>query len=161
MKQSIRISIWAMALVLFGWIFSACEEPIPAPQQSISYEEAGALQLEFLRTRAQILNDSLGFTDTRDFWFSLDTLKQYIEFVEQEASRMGKSNLGIRIYFAAYPENSNYPQPGRATVFLVPTAQDADAGLKRGFFPMPPTDSNIDSIPALNYGHGGQPPNDL
>ncbi|NND63832.1 MAG: hypothetical protein HKN48_11650 [Flavobacteriaceae bacterium] len=141
--------------------FSSCEEIIPPPQQSIPIEEAEELQNEFIETRAGILNDSLGFTDTRDFWFSLDTLKQYIEYVEQEAARLGKQNLGIRIYFAAYPENSEYPQPGRATVFMVPTSLEDDPTLKRGFLPIAPTNTNIDSIQALNYGHGGQPPNDI
>ncbi len=141
--------------------FSSCEKPISAPEQSISIEEAGRLQVEFIETRAAILNDSLGFTDTRDFWFSLDTLKQYINYVEQEAAEMGKTNLGIRVYFAAYPENSEYPQPGRATVFLVPTSLEEDSSLKSGFLPIAPVNQNIDSIQALNYGHGGQPPNDL
>lgn len=142
------------------FLFSSCEEIIDPPQQSITAEEANILEEEFKETRARILNDTLGFVDTRDFWFSLDSLKRYIEYVEQEGKRMGKQNLGIRIYFAAYPPESNYPDPGFSTVFLAPTGQDPNNGLQKGFFPVEHHNQNLDSINALNFGHGGQPPND-
>jgi hypothetical protein len=141
-------------------MFSACEEIIDPPQQSITSEKANTLEEEYKNTRAGIINDSLNITDTRDFWFKLETLKEYIEYVEQEAEEMGKENLGIRIYLGAYPDNNDYPDPGFTTVFLVPTSQVDVTGLQKGFFPIEPVNQNIDSINALNYGTGGIPPND-
>jgi len=141
-------------------LFSSCEEPIDPPQQSITPEEANVLEEEFKETRARILNDTLGFVDTRDFWFSIETLKEYIAYVEQEGERLGKQNLGIRIYFAAYPQESNYPDPGFSTVFLAPTGQDVGSGLENGFFPIEHHDETLDGVNPLNFVHGGQPPND-
>ena len=141
-------------------LFSACEQIIDPPQESITVEQAKILQNEFITTRAGIINDSLNIIDTRDIWFSLDTLKKYITYVEQQGERLGKENLGIRIYFAAYPDEPNYPDPGYATVFLVPTALE-ESPLKSGFFPVQPVNQNIDGLNALNYGTGGIPPNDL
>ena len=93
----------------------------------------------------------------------MDTLKQYIAYIEQQGKLRGKKNLGIRIYYAAYPANSNYPDPGYATVFLVPTAQEPGLGIQKGFLPITADDlnQNIDSLAPLNYGGGGIPPNDF
>ena len=155
-----HLSLFMMSL-LAVFLFSACEEIIDPPQQSISPREANILEEEFVTTRGKIINDSLDIVDRRDFWFSLDSLKQYIAYVEQEAKKRGKKNLGMRVYFAAYPKEGNYADPGFATVFMVPTAQAERTGEAKGFFPMPPPpNQNMDSINALNYGHGGQPPND-
>lgn len=145
-------------------LFVSCEDPqkeTRIPAQTISVEEANQLEEYYKRTRAQILNDTLGFEDTREFWFSLDTLKAYIAYVESEAAKMGKKeNLGMRIYLGAYPENSNYPDAKYSTVFLVPTAPGATNPLKRGFLPIESENENIDDINPLNFSQGGKPPKD-
>jgi len=141
--------------------FASCEEPIVnPPAQTISVEEANRLEETYKVTRAAILNDTLGYEDTREFWFPLDTLKKYIDYIEYEGAKMGKSNLGIRIYLGAYPSQGNYPDPGYSTVFLVPTAGMGNNPLKRGFFPMEDTQENLDSLSPLNYSQGGKPPHD-
>ncbi len=153
-----------LVFALFGSLvfFSSCEKPIDPPAQSISFQEAQELQHEFARTRSPILDSLLGFEDVRDVWFSLDTIKEYIEYVEYEAKKRGYENMGIRIHFAAYPEPQGNDQYPYATVLLVPTTSTPGAaGIKRGFFPMPPDDEPADSINSLNYGHGGKPPQDL
>jgi len=153
----------ALFLLVSTCFLTACDPVIDAPQQTISAQEANLLEENFKQTRANVLNESLGFEDTRDFWFSIDTLKQYIAYVEQEGKRLDKSNLGIRIYFGAYPQQGNFPDPGFATVFLVPTAQESqDAPIQKGFLPIqqPTPNQNIDGIDPLNFGNGGRPPND-
>jgi len=160
MKKAAKLLVSISTVLLLLFIVVSCDIKKEAPQQAISIEDANRLEEEFKTTRAQILNDTLGFEDTRDFWFSIDTLKKYIEYVEYEGKKMGKENLGIRIYFAAYPSQGNYPDPGYATVFLVPTAQEVNRGVK-GFFPMAAQNVPIDSLQALNYAQGGRPPNDL
>jgi len=149
---------------LSACLFSACEPTIDPPTQTITGEEANMLEENFKQTRSTVLNQALGFEDTRDFWFSIDTLKQYIAYVEQQGKKMDKTDLGIRIYFGAYPTQGNYPDPGYATVFLVPTAKESvETPVQKGFLPIqqPPENQNIDGIDPLNYGGGGRPPNDF
>lgn len=155
--------LFFMVSLLTVFLFSACETIIDPPQQAISIEEANRLEEEFKNTRSAVLDTALGFEDTRDFWFSLDTIKKYIAYVEQQGKLRGKKNLGIRIYYAAYPPNGNYPDPGYATVFLVPTAQERGLDIQKGFLPISEDDlnQNIDSLSPLNYGGGGIPPNDF
>ncbi|WP_052823407.1 hypothetical protein [Neotamlana sedimentorum] len=133
------------------------------PSQAISYKEANVLEEEFKTTRAKFLNEHLGFEDSREFLFSLDSLKQYIAFFEREAKKQGYTDLGIRIYYGAYPESKNYPDPGRATVFLVPTGNKVKSQGSALPFAMPTriVDDNIESIPGYNYGHAGKPPREL
>ena len=70
-------------------LFSSCEEVVvTSPVQTISFEEANRLEETYKQTRATILNDTLGYEDTREFWFSLDTLKKYISYVKN-ISRIG------------------------------------------------------------------------
>lgn len=164
MKLKMPQLLFFIASLLIVFMFSACEKIIDPPQQAISVEEADRLEEEFKATRSAVLDTALGFEDTRDFWFSLDTLKKYISYVEQQGKLRGKKDLGIRIYFAAYPPNGNYPDPGYSTVFLVPTAQERGlSGVQKGLMPISMDDlnQNIDSISALNYGGGGIPPNDF
>ncbi|MCB4808261.1 hypothetical protein LG651_08355 [Tamlana sp. 62-3] len=133
------------------------------PSQTISYKEADVLEEEFKKTRAEVLNKHLGFVDAREFLFSLDSLKQYIAFFEREAKKQGYTDLGIRIYFGAYPESKNYPDPGRATVFLMPTGNKVKSqGSAVPFtFSSRIVDDNIEGIPGFNYGHAGKPPRDI
>ncbi|MEZ4859495.1 MAG: hypothetical protein R2781_11865 [Flavobacteriaceae bacterium] len=142
--------------------FASCKEIVitDAPTQTITVEEANRLEETYKQTRASILNDTLGYEDTREFWFSLDTLKKYIAYVEQEGTKMGKKNLGLRIYLGAYPKQGNYPDPGYTTVFLVPTASAGTNPLKQGFLPFEDSQENIDSLGPLNYSQGGKPPHD-
>ncbi|MEZ4778418.1 MAG: hypothetical protein R2786_03455 [Flavobacteriaceae bacterium] len=150
-----------VAMIFFSLtLFSSCEDVVVKPPvQTISAEDANRLEETYKQTRATILNDTLGYEDTREFWFPLDSVKKYIAYVEQEAARMGKTDLGLRIYLGAYPAQGNYPDPGYSTVFIAPTAKSTNT-LKRGFFPMEDTQENIDSINALNYSQGGKPPKD-
>ncbi len=161
MKSRTPLAVVVLLSFFSILFFASCEKPVDPPAQSISFREAKALQREFIDTRSVILDEALGFQDTRDFWFSLDTIKRYIEYVEYEAKKRGLEDLGIRIHFAAYSEpqdNDRYPY---ATVVLVPTAPNYDTGIQKGFFPIEPDDEPIDSINSLNFGHGGKPPKDL
>lgn len=136
------------------------KDQLKVPSQAISYSQANILEDEFIKTRANILNDTLGFEDSREFLFSLDSLKQYIAYFEREAKTQGYKDLGIRIYFGAYPESKKYPDPGKATVFLVPTGNKIQSqGSFNPFLAVYETgDDNIESISSLNYGHAGRPP---
>lgn len=68
--------------------------------------------------------------DATSIWFSLDVLKRFIEKTESSMRFSPyKSSLGIRIYYAKYPENvGDYPSiagllgvANKHTVFMVPT----------------------------------------
>jgi len=132
-----------------------------APKQTITFEKAKVLENTFQGTRTPILTEGLGFEDTRDFWFPLETIEQYLKFVKAEGKRLEKSNLGIRVYLGAYPKEPGYSDPGFTTVFFVPTSEQKSSPNMQGFVPILLENENIEEIDALNFGHGGKPPKDI
>ncbi len=100
-----------------------------------------SLSLAQLRTS---VNGTLSPSDSRSVWFSLDDLKAFIHQIETgvtSTSTQATGDLGIRVYFAQYPENGSplWNQPnlsaelasqtqyaGMETLILVPTYNDAN-----------------------------------
>lgn len=158
LKSSLKVG--CLAIVAFG--IYACNGKMEAPEQTISIKQAEVLQQEFVQTRADAINQHLGYEDTRDFWFSIETMEDYIAYVKSEGTAKGYNNMGIRVYFAAYPKNMKEEgaDPGYSTVILVPTTQ-TDTPERQGFFPMAPNNTTASGISALNYSQGGHPPNNI
>lgn len=99
-------------------------------------------------------NDYPGYSGAvRDIWFSIEELKNYIEYVEEYAAKKNYSGLGLRVYLGAKDEkgidNLDYP---RQTVFFVPTAKTNQAGKL--------TNTNLTGVERLNYGNAGHPDSD-
>jgi hypothetical protein len=84
--------------------------------------------------------------DARSVWFSLDRLKNFIWHVEKANCDSGcnEASLGLRIYFAKYPDlnNTNYTglkdvpknYSNHHTLFMVPTYQN-EKGYNVDFYP--------------------------
>jgi hypothetical protein len=87
---------------------------------------------------ASLTNTKIAKTDASNIWFSLDTLKRFIWNIESNTCNINcdgkkKLELGIRIYFARYPDartmthytDLNNPQTkyfeNCHTLFMVPT----------------------------------------
>lgn len=161
-NRNTRILIGILILIIIGLLLNNCKDrpsskEIPPPSQTISLDQAQRLQEEYVRTRSEIVNKTLGFEDTRDFWFSLDSVEQYIRYVRSESKKQGLEDLGLRIFYAAYPKESKeeWPNPGFSTVIIVPTHGKPDLG--NGFLPSPPV-QKTSNVKAYNYGNAGQPP---
>ncbi|WP_273568869.1 hypothetical protein [Maribacter halichondriae] len=161
----VLMAVITIAALIFAFMFrgplpegEVGPKEVPAPAQAIDLKVAQELQREFVSTRAGIINDSLKITDTRDFWFSLETMEQYIDYVKSEGQKKEYKDMGIRIFYAAYPKHSSDKRAdaGYSTVVLVPTTGKEMVG--NGFFPMAPFQETAGGIKSLNYGHGGRPP---
>lgn len=161
--------LWVLIILLSGIIIwqyldSAGEKP-HKPEQTITYAQAYALEQEYVNTRLKVINAQLGIRDKREFWFSLDSLKAYLEYVEYQAHNLGYTDLGIRVYKGAYPGNAGYHDPGYSTVFFVPTgikASPVKAGWSQTSLSTRDTradttdNPNIEEIDPYNFGHGGK-----
>ena len=134
------------------------------PEGTITPEQANILEETYKEQRWSIINDNIGYKDTREFVFELNRLKQYIAFVEAEATSMGYSGLGLRVYLGAYPEGFPDVNNDRVetTVFFIPTAKfgpnEANENFKSNNLQEDNTDENINGIDGLNYASGGMPP---
>ncbi len=123
------------------------------PAKCISIEEARELQTTWCDTRTPEIDRCIGFEDTREFWWSVEELQDYLKYVKKQSRKQGIDNPGIRMYFGAYPASKCKMGKGYSTLFLAPTGAPAGGG-KDGIDDAP---NNYD-IEAYNFSQSGHPP---
>jgi len=131
------------------------------PKGLISPTKAKELNQQFIKTRSKDLNKivkkesgDLKKEDAISCWFSLEELKNYITYVENEAPEVN----GLRVYFGAY-SNTDKKQNKKdlSTVFFVPTKPKVEVSQNDKIAAVSES-SDIDDIDALNDGTMGNPP---
>lgn len=121
---------------------------------------------EYSKTNNKVLTESRnGNPDSRWYWFSLDEMEGYIQYVKENAKEQNLENMGIRIYMGKYPENhpaEKMASPefgGYQTVFLMPTTkmQTSEKTVQRRQV----MDENVDveTIEPMNMTNLSPPPN--
>ncbi|MGY5850568.1 hypothetical protein [Salegentibacter sp. F14] len=122
------------------------------PKKCISVEDARKEQDEWVRTRGREIQRGQGYEDTREFWYSLDELQEYLDYVREKSKEQGVEKPGIRFYLGAYPKTKN--EKGYTTMFLAPTKEaggDQESTQED-------SDPNNYEIEPMNMTHGGYPP---
>ncbi|UMB53020.1 hypothetical protein MKD41_11825 [Lutibacter sp. A64] len=126
------------------------------PKGLISPKQAKELNQQFIKTRSgelnkivQKLDNNPTEKDALSTWFSIEEIKNYINYVESK----NKNVNGLRVYFGSYSNAQNKSkQKNLSTVFIVPTqSKNDDADFDEG-------GSDITNIDALNNGTLGNPP---
>lgn len=122
------------------------------PKKCISVEEARKEQDEWVKTRGREIARGQGYEDTREFWYSLDELQEYLDYVREKSKEQGVEKPGIRFYLGAYPRTN--AKKSYSTIFLSPTkgATGETEISEEG------SDPNNYEIDPLNQTHGGFPP---
>ena len=91
------------------------------PEKCISVEEARKQQDQWVNTRGKEIQRGQGYEDTREFWYSLDELQEYLDYVREKSKEQGVEKPGIRLYLGAYPKTK--AKKGFSTIFLAPTKE--------------------------------------
>jgi len=113
------------------------------PAKCITETEARQLQDNWKSTRAIEIENAQGSEDTREFFYTVAELEEYLAYVKAESIKQGYLAAGVRIYFAAYDNAVT----NKATVFLAPTTGTSASS------------ANNYNIQPLNKAGGGWPPN--
>ncbi|SFS41014.1 hypothetical protein [Lutibacter maritimus] len=120
----------------------------------INFKEAQELNQNFVKTRTKSIDIAIGKKDAISSWFSLEEIKNYISYVEEQAKLKDLNVNGLRVYFGAYSNSiNNVSKKGLATVFFVPTQAKIKSDIDGG-----DENSDIIDIDALNDGQVGDPP---
>lgn len=100
----------------------------------------------------------LDYLPNREFYVSLDRMKQYIRYFEKEAKQQNYEDLGLRIYLGIRPPKEG-EEMSKETIFIAPTAVKTPNNNTREYTTTD-VDSidNIYSIEALNFFGSRNPP---
>ncbi|PCJ94461.1 MAG: hypothetical protein COA50_11915 [Flavobacteriaceae bacterium] len=112
-------------------------EDVKPPEQIISNKEAKVLFDDYSRNVVSVLqnnddDDDDSYKPARFAEYDLETIKQYIAYVEQEAKQANKTKVAsLRFYFGKYPKGE---KSGKNTMFIVPTTKFEGAEDNQGFY---------------------------
>lgn len=123
------------------------------PSGVISPERAMELDANWTNTRANIINYArTDGEDNRSSWWSLQDMRNYLDYAENQATELGYTMDGVRVYFGAYSDQDTNGYAGQATMFIVPTGTSNDGATRQA------AGSDIQGADPLNRGTNGTPP---
>lgn len=128
-------------LMLLSLSFFGCQETMDggpyqgAPKQIITIARAQEMYDNYSMRRVPIIqkyedsisSNSSKFLPTRYAEYDLETIKQYIAFIEQESKQANVNVNTLRFYLSDYPDSDKFPNgddvkyPRQNSFFIVPT----------------------------------------
>lgn len=126
------------------------------PKGVITPAEAKVLDAAF-DSRHQLISDSIvRRPDNRSAWWSLQDMRDYLSYADQQARDLGYTMDGVRVYLGAHANEGK--EVGYTTVFIAPTgSKNVSEG---GMVNMAQGGSgDIPGGSPLNDGSNGFPPN--
>lgn len=138
----------------------------------ITKEQEKILEDTYTKFNYSLINEKRDpkLPDSREYWYSLETLESYIEFVKSEAKAKGYENMGIKIKMGQYPKEGKFDDRvpakynGYQTIYFVPTGQIKvgtvqiqSSGTGSTGTEAMPTDKEVEEIPGMDMGHLNPP----
>lgn len=102
-------------------------------EKLITQEQENILDEVYTKFNYSYINEKRDpkLPDSREYWYSLETLESYIAFVKREAKAKGYENVGIKIKMGQYPEQGGFDPRvpakynGYQTIYFKPTGTEA------------------------------------
>ncbi|WP_405369366.1 hypothetical protein [Nonlabens sp. Asnod2-A12] len=173
LKSFLLLTI-AISLTSCEWNKDTPKHNDPSPEEiakkwnntkgKISNKEANQLEENYKKLLYNGSRDSLidangeVYKDTREVWFDIEELKNYIAYIEQHGKDNNYDQLGIRVYLGTKEPIKD----GKAvtTLFFYGTGH-ANGLTSQRSTTQSALDTNIPGIDGLNKGTSGMPPKDL
>jgi len=131
---------------------------IVKPKGLITPQQAEGLGKGF-NSRHKLISDSIvKRPDNRSSWWSLKDMRDYLNYAENQASDLGYTMDGVRVYLGAHPKANE--RAGLTTMFIAPTGNITVSESSMFNFRFQTGDTgDIPGAEALNKGGDGWPPN--
>lgn len=133
----------------------AVEAKIEKPKGVITVEEAEALNNNWTEFRKQAVDSAAERQghkiDKRSVGWSVEDVRNYLDWAEVESKNRGFSMDSIRVYLGVYGREAGEQNDGYTTMFIAPTGSELNA--EAGF-----SSSNLmqkNGVGPLNEGSGG------
>ncbi|WP_044398240.1 hypothetical protein [Lacinutrix sp. Hel_I_90] len=159
---SLLLGLIIGALLMYFFFCSgvkAMEPEIIKPKGVITAKEAMVLD-EAFNSRHTLISDSIvKRADNRSAWWSLEDMRNYLNYAENQSKELGYTMDGVRVYLGAYPDTTvdSTTTVGYTTLFIAPTS--SEVGLKGGAgASFRENGGDVPGGDPLNDGHSGVPP---
>ena len=131
---------------------------IVKPKGLISPQQAEGLSQGF-NSRHRLISDSIvKRPDNRSSWWSLKDMRDYLNYAENQATDLGYTMNGVRLYLGAHPKANE--KAGLTTMFFAPTGSITMSESSMFNFSLyQGGEEDIPGAEALNKGSDGWPPN--
>ncbi len=130
MKNKLMLAFMAIALTMVSCSQDRIEEPsqneiaeVSRPYNALNYLELVPMLEHYDKTRKPVLEEALGFEDTRMNYYSIETIENYLKYVKTLSREKGIKFTGINFVSAAYPENTGHGVPNYQNLLLMPTTE--------------------------------------
>jgi hypothetical protein len=154
------IILGALAMYFYTSIDLGVAEPIEIikPAGLITSNQASNLDKAY-NLKHTIINDSLfkkstDGGDNRSSWWALSDIQNYVNYAKNQASDLGYTMDGLRVYLGSYPDANG--ETGLTTMFFVPTGYKNTS--QGSMIPIQGGSGDISGADGLNFGNNGQPP---
>jgi hypothetical protein len=151
MNNKKQLVLCVAVLAMLSFLLTSCNETgkkdqpqkvdaveINAPNNIISLQEADDIYNNYTKHRvaaiesyeAQERASEEAFEAARFVSYDIETIKNYIKFVEQESKKAGVTPNTLRFYFANYPDKNNFPSGKKVvhkkqnSIFILPTLSE-------------------------------------
>lgn len=135
---------------------------IKIPKDTISVAEATKLFKNWQQNNPTEIDSTLEVEGSRkkitNVGWSLDIVREYLDYAEAKSDSLGFEMTGIRVYVGNYGKSTNPALKNRNTLFIVPTGNKKLS--KASVLNLSLQDGGIVPITPLNRGtggHGGYP----
>ena len=127
----------------------------------ISAAQAKVLSDEYNNNNYKILNAGKVDPETKEVYYDIEVLQDYINYVKAEAKKQKIKKIGITIAFGQYPNNGNFDNrlkkqyQGKQTEYLKASVKPLPGSGKVGIGGYSPAEDNpgISEISAFDFGN--------
>ncbi len=116
------------------------------PRGVITSKDAEIMDQAF-NERYAAMSKCIGKDDNRSSWWSLDDMRNFLDYAENQAKSLGYTMDGVRVYEGAHGEK------GYTSMFIAPTGSKGTGGSRQAA-----GSGDIPGGDVLNAGSGGNPP---
>ncbi len=132
---------------------------IKCPKDTISVAEATKLFKNWQKNNPTEIDSIIDVEGSRkkttNVGWSLDNIKNYLDYAEAKADSLGYKMTGIRVYMGNYGKNPNPVKKNRNTMFIVPTGHEKTSKASIMNFYSQEHDKNLPIPPDNNGSTGG------
>ena len=127
------------------------ETKVSRPYNALNYKELVPMLEDYDKTRKPVLENALGFEDTRMNYFSIETIENYLAYVKTLAKEKGIKVTGINFVSASYPKGMHGNENYQTMVFMPTTEVN---GKNINFDPVQSSKGNVVTVKQMLASYG-------